>query len=515
MIAPARIPRLRTEKITKSFPGVLANDAISFSVFPGEIHALLGENGAGKTTLMNVVYGLMQPDSGAIYIDDQRVTFRSSKDAIQHRIGMVHQHFMLVPTLSVAENIILGMRPFTSHLLDMRAVEEDITRVARQYGMAIRPAELVSNLSVGEQQRVEIVKALYRGISLLILDEPTAVLTPQETGELFKTLKGLTEQGLSIVFITHKLSEVLNIADRVTVLRDGRLVATKPVSETNRNELAYLMVNREVSFSQTRQEACTGDVMLDVSNLIVRTKDREPLHAVSFQVRRGEILGIAGVDGNGQHELALAITGLMRPSAGRITVNGKDATNMSVRQLNEAGLGHIPADRQTMGVALDFSVADNLILQGYYRSPFTTRWGLLSPRMILDNALRLIRSFVIRTPSPDTKLSHLSGGNQQRVILAREIDRKPRVLIAVQPTRGLDIGATDYIHKALLEERSRGAAILLISTELEEIMELSDRIAVIFEGRLVGEVAGGRADVLKIGRLMAGLEEQEAEAAGA
>ncbi len=515
MTAPARIPRLRTEEITKSFPGVLANDAISFSVFPGEIHALLGENGAGKTTLMNVVYGLMQPDSGAIYIDDQRVTIRSSKDAIQHRIGMVHQHFMLVPTLSVAENIILGMRPFTSHLLDMRAVERDITKVARQYGMAIRPAELVSNLSVGEQQRVEIVKALYRGISLLILDEPTAVLTPQETGELFKTLKGLTGQGLSIVFITHKLSEVLSIADRVTVLRDGRLVATKAVSETNRNELAYLMVNREVSFSQTKPEVPVGDVMLEVSNLSVRTKDREPLHGVSFQVRGGEILGIAGVDGNGQHELALAITGLMRPSSGRVTVNGKDATNMSVRQLNEAGLGHIPADRQTMGVALDLSVADNLILQGYYRSPFTTRWGLLSPRTILDNALRLMRSFVIRTPSPDTKLSHLSGGNQQRVILAREIDRKPRVLIAVQPTRGLDIGATDYIHKALLEERSRGAAILLISTELEEIMELSDRIAVIFEGRLVGEVAGGRADVLKIGRLMAGLEEQEAEAAGA
>ncbi len=509
----AEAPRLRVNQITKSFPGVLANDAISMSVFPGEIHALLGENGAGKTTLMNIVYGLLQPDRGEIYIDNRRVAMRSSRDAINHRVGMVHQHFMLVPTLSVAENIILGMRPFTAHLLDMRAVEHNIAGVAQKYGMAVRPAELVSNLSVGEQQRVEIVKALYRGVSLLILDEPTAVLTPQETNDLFKTLKGLTRQGLSIVFITHKLGEVLNIADRVTVLRDGRLVTTKRVSETNQNELAFLMVNREINFSRERPDVETGEVALAVENLTMASKDRKPLNGVSFQIRGGEILGIAGVDGNGQNELALAITGLMRPTAGKITLNGKDATNMSVRQLNEAGLGHIPADRQTMGVALDFTIADNLILQRYYRPPFTSAWGLLSLRAIVDNAVRLIKTFTIRTPSPDTKLSHLSGGNQQRVILAREIDRKPRVLIAVQPTRGLDIGATDYIHQLLLEERSRGAAILLISTELEEIMELSDRIAVIFEGRLVGEVRGGRADVLKIGRMMAGLRDQELQPA--
>jgi general nucleoside transport system ATP-binding protein len=511
MNPPIEVPRLRIDHITKSFPGVLANADISLSVFPGEIHALLGENGAGKTTLMNVVYGLLPPDSGDIYIDDQRIAVHSPKDAIRHRIGMVHQHFMLVPTLTVAENILLGMRPLATHLLDMRAVENDIATVAQKYGMAVRPGELVSHLSVGEQQRVEIVKALYRGIRLLILDEPTAVLTPQETTELFKTLKGLTGQGLSIVFITHKLGEVLRIADRVTVLRDGRWVATKPVKETNQNELAFLMVDRAVSFSHQRPDMVAGKFALAVENLTVRSKERKPLNGVSFQVRGGEILGLAGVDGNGQHELALALTGLLRPSAGKITLNGRDATGWSVRQLNEAGLGHVPADRQTMGVALDFSVADNLILQRYYQPPFTTAVGLLSPRAIADYARRLVGAFDIRTPSTDTKLCNLSGGNQQKVILAREIDRKPQVLIAVQPTRGLDIGATEYIHKLLLEERSRGAAILLISTELEEVMELSDRIVVMYDGRLVGEVPGGRADVLKIGRMMAGLKEQEAE----
>jgi simple sugar transport system ATP-binding protein len=505
MSSTSDFPRLQVKNITKNFPGVLANNDISLSVFPGEIHALLGENGAGKTTLMNIVYGLLQPDHGEILIDNRKVNIRSPKVAIKNHIGMVHQHFMLVPTLTVAENIILGMHPLTHHLVDIKKIEQEIVNTTKQYGLGIRPSELVSNLSVGEQQRVEIIKALYRGVNLLILDEPTAVLTPQETNEFFKTLKNLTKKGLSIIFITHKLVEVFNVADRVTVLRDGKLIATKPIGETNQNELAFLMVNREVFTSFERSAAKLSEVVLKVENLIVSRKERKFLNDVSFQIQSGEILGIAGVDGNGQRELALTITGLMRPNSGKITMIGKDAASMSIRQLNQTGMGHIPADRQTMGIALDFSVADNLMLQNYYRKPFTTKFGLFNTRAIADNAQRLIKSFDIRTPSIQTKLSNLSGGNQQRVILAREIDRKPKLLIAVQPTRGLDVGATEYIQKLLLEERSKGAAILLISTELEEVMEMSDRIAVIFEGRIIGEVPGGRADIQKIGRMMAGL----------
>jgi ABC-type uncharacterized transport system ATPase subunit len=509
MNASQQTPRLEVRNITKHFPGVLANDKISLSIYPGEIHGMLGENGAGKTTLMNIVYGLIQPDSGEILVNGEPIKVRTPKEAIKHRIGMVHQHFMLVPTLTVAENIILGMRPFTSHLLDIKEVEKDIVNVSKKYGMRIKPNELVSKLSVGEQQRVEIVKALYRGVDLLILDEPTAVLTPQEATELFATIRSLTAKGLSIIFITHKLNEVMQVADRVTVLRDGRLIATKPVQDTNKDDLAFMMVDRCVEFTVEKPEAKFGEAVMVVEDLVVSDKARTYVDHVSFQVCGGEILGLAGVDGNGQNELALAITGLMRPTSGRMILNGKDVFHETVRRLNEAGLGHIPSDRQNTGLVLEFTLAENLMLQKYYRPPFTSSLGLFSPRMITANAQRLIKEFDIRTRSAQTKISHLSGGNQQKVILARELDQKPKFLVAVQPTRGLDCGATEYIHHQLIEQRAKGAAILMISTELDEILSLSDRIAVIYEGCIIGEISGDEADIQKIGRMMAGLKDEE------
>lgn len=509
MKTTSQIPRLEVRNISKSFPGILANNDISLTVFPGEIHALLGENGAGKTTLMNIVYGLIHPDSGEIRIDNRPVKIRSPKEAIQNRVGMVHQHFMLVPTLTVAENVILGMRPFTHHLLDIHEVEKGIANIAAQYGLQIEPSALVSHLSVGEQQRIEIVKALYRGIDLLILDEPTAVLTPQETTELFKTIHNLTQQGLSIIFITHKLNEVMEAADRVSVLRDGKLITTKSIRETGKDELAFMMVNRNISFKVEKPEVQLGDPVMEVKNLVIRNKSRTHVNDVSFLVKSGEILGIAGVDGNGQNELALAVTGLLRPSSGKIFLNGKDVTHEPVRKLNCAGLGHIPADRQNVGLVMDFSVAENLVLQSYYTQPFTSSAGLFNPSKIQENAVRLIDEFDIRTRTAQTKLSHLSGGNQQKVILAREIDRNPRMLIAVQPTRGLDCGATEYIHQILVEQRKKGAAILLVSTELDEILALSDRICVMYEGKIMGELPNTGEDILRIGRWMAGVVDPQ------
>ncbi|NPV74967.1 MAG: ABC transporter ATP-binding protein [Anaerolineae bacterium] len=506
-MTPSPIPRLEVKNITKRFPGVLANDNISLSILPGEIHALLGENGAGKTTLMNIVYGLVHRDSGEILINGMPVNIRSPREAIQHRVGMVHQHFMLVPTLTVAENVILGMRPFTHHLLDMREIEQDILKIAEKYGLQIKPSELISRLSVGEQQRVEIVKALYRGVDLLILDEPTAVLTPQETTELFKTIRSLTKQGLSIIFITHKLNEVMEVADRISVLRDGKLIATKSVQETDKDELAFLMVDRCISFTVEKPEMKRGEPVLVVKDLTVSDKFRTQVDHISFHVCSGEILGIAGVDGNGQNELALSLSGLLRPSSGKILLNGKDVTHESVRKLNRVGLGHIPADRQNLGLVMDFTVAENLILQRYYCSPFTTTLGFFDLAQIQENAQRLVREYDIRTRTTQTKLNHLSGGNQQKVILAREIDQKPKLLIAVQPTRGLDCGATEYIHQILVEQRNAGAAILLVSTELDEILALSDRICVMYEGKIMGELLNTGEDILRIGRLMAGVTD--------
>jgi simple sugar transport system ATP-binding protein len=506
-------PRLRLAAISKHFGSVQANDDIALEVAAGEIHCLLGENGAGKSTLMNILYGLVRPDAGEIFLDGRPVTIHSPHQAIELGIGMVHQHFMLVPTLTVAENVILATRPLfslrrlrESVIRDRRAIERQVGEVAQRYGLKIDSAALVSSLSVGEQQRVEIVKALYRGVKLLILDEPTAVLTPQETTDLFKTLKDFTAAGLSIILITHKLHEVMAISDRVTVLRDGKVVGRRSTRETNTHELAELMVGRDVRLTVERQPARPGAAALIIEDLTVLAEHgRRLLDQLSLQVAVGEILGVAGVDGNGQRELALAITGILQPHEGRITVEGKALTGASPRQIADAGVRHIPEDRQQMGLILEFPIADNFVLKAFDRAPYTAR-GLLQPSAITAYAQTLIERFDVRTPSPALPVASLSGGNQQKVVLGRELDSQPRVLVAAQPTRGLDVGATEYVHKALLAQRDAGAAILLISTELEEVLALSDRIVVLYEGRIVGEVPGDRANAQKIGLMMAGVQ---------
>lgn len=504
------VPRLRLVDISKHFDTLKANDHISLDVMPGEVMCLLGENGAGKTTLMNVAYGLYRADSGSIEIDGKPVTIRSPHEAISHGVGMVHQHFMLVPPLTVTENVILGTRPLFSRksvLSDMRAIAKEVDEVAVRYGLKVEPLARVSTLSVGEQQRVEIVKALYRGVNLLILDEPTAVLTPQETTDLFRTLRTLTAAGLSIIFITHKLNEVMAAADRVTVLRDGRVVGRRLIRDTTPHDLAELMVGREVKMTFDKPPVAHGEDLLVVEGLTVQNEDgRKTLDNLSLHVMKGEILGIAGVDGNGQSELALAIAGLAKLTSGRVHIAGADMTGKSPQAIIDAGLRHIPEDRHTEGLVLDFSVAENLVLKRFGRPPFTRR-GVLRPRAILDYAGRAVKLFDVRTRSVSSKTAELSGGNQQKVVLAREIDQDPIVLIAAQPTRGLDVGATEYIHNTLLAQRNRGVAILLISTELEEVLALSDRIDVIYEGKIVGEVSSDRANTQKIGLMMAGVHD--------
>jgi ABC-type uncharacterized transport system ATPase subunit len=503
-------PRLGIKNISKSFGSFKANDHISLDVMPGEVLCLLGENGAGKTTLMNVVYGLLRAEEGTIEVDGIPVTIRSPHEAIQHGIGMVHQHFMLVPTLTVSENIILGTRSLFSRegiLTDMSAIEKQVDEVACRYGMKIDPTAKVSSLSVGEQQRVEITKALYRGIKLLILDEPTAVLTPKETTELFKTLENLTDAGLSIIFITHKLNEVMDAANKVTVLRDGKVVGQRLISETSINELAGLMVGREVKMTLDKDPVAAGSIALKVEGLTVQNEmGSKLLDDISIHVAKGEIVGIAGVDGNGQRELALVIAGIIKPIRGEIFLDGKDVIGKSPSEIIETGLRHIPEDRHSMGLILDFSVADNLILKQFQKIPFTQK-GILQRQKIREYANQVIKLFDVRTRSCETLVGDLSGGNQQKVVLGREINQNPAVLIAAQPTRGLDVGATEYIHNALLEQRSKGGAILLISTELEEILSLSDRIYVIFGGKIIGEVPGDRANIQKIGLMMAGMQQ--------
>jgi simple sugar transport system ATP-binding protein len=479
---------LELRGITKRFPGVLANDSIDLDLRRGEVHALLGENGAGKSTLMNVLYGLYRADEGEIRVGGEQVTFHSPKDAIEHGIGMVHQHFMLIPVMTVAENIVLGVEP-SEHvvLLDYATARSRVRELAGTFGFAIDADAFVQDITVGQQQRVEILKALYRKADILILDEPTAVLTPQEAGELFEILRSLTAEGLSIIFISHKLDEVLEIADRVTVLRRGKLVATLPVEGATEESLARLMVGREVLLEVEKAETTPGEELLRVEGLHVHD-DRgvEKVQGVSFEVRAGEIVGIAGVDGNGQTELIDALTGLRRPDAGRIELGGHDVTHDSVRGHFEAGIGHIPQDRQRRGLVLEFSIAENLALHDFRKEP-ASRLGWLFPRRLVERAKGLITEFDIRGGAAETPAGSLSGGNQQKVILAREINRDPRVLIAAQPTRGLDVGAIEFVHRRLVEERDQGRAILLVSLELDEILSLSDRILVMFEGAIVGE----------------------------
>jgi simple sugar transport system ATP-binding protein len=478
--------------IVKRFPGVVANDDVSFDLKQGEVHALLGENGAGKSTLVNVLYGLYRPDEGEIRIGGKPVQMGSPRAAIEHGVGMVHQHFMLIPVMTVAENIVLATEPRTKGiLLDYAAAEKRVRELSERFGLAVGPRDLVQNITVGMQQRVEILKALYRGADILILDEPTAVLTPQEAKELFGIIRSLTAQGKSIIFITHKLNEVLEIADRITVLRRGVKVETLPAAGATEEGLARLMVGREVLLEVDKLPAQPGEPMLQVEGLhVFDDRGIEKVRGVSFEVRTGEILGIAGVDGNGQTELIDALTGLRRAASGRIAVGGREQRHATPREMLDAGLGHIPEDRQRRGLILDFSLAENIALHDYCYEP-DSKWGWLYPGRLIARARTLLAEFDVRGGEPLTKASALSGGNQQKVIVAREVSRDPRVLVAAQPTRGLDVGAIEFVHRRLVEERDEGRAILLVSLELDEILSLSDRILVIYEGEIVAEFAPG------------------------
>jgi general nucleoside transport system ATP-binding protein len=481
----ADAPLLELSGITKRFPGVVANDHVDFDLVQGEVHALLGENGAGKSTLMSILYGLYHPDEGEIRLNGAPLRIDSPHVAIDNGIGMVHQHFMLIPVMSVAENIVLGVEPHRGPFLDLDAAEERVRDLSKQFGLAVRPEARIDSISVGMQQRVEILKALYRGAEILILDEPTAVLTPQEAEELFAIVRSLQAEGKSI--ITHKLNEVLQIADRITTLRFGKQVGTVPRAGATQESLARMMVGREVVLRVEKPPAQPGEVLLTAEDLVV-VDDRglDACRGVSLEVRAGEIVGIAGVDGNGQSELIDALTGLRQPASGRIVVGGKDVTNASARDVLDNGIGHIPEDRQRRGLVLDFSLAENLALHDY-RTPPESRFGWLFPRRLVERARRLLKEFDVRGGGPQTPAAALSGGNQQKVVVAREVSRDPRVLVAAQPTRGLDVGAIEFVHRRLVTERDEGRAIMLVSFELEEILSLSDRILVVYEGRIVGE----------------------------
>jgi general nucleoside transport system ATP-binding protein len=483
-------PVLELRGITKRFPGIVADDNIDFDLRDGEVHALLGENGAGKSTLMNIVYGLYHPDEGEIRVNGEPVRIHSPKDAIGRGIGMVHQHFMLIPVMTVAENIVLGQEPTKAgDLLDYAAARKRVADLSRQFGFAISPDAKVEKIGVGQQQRVEILKALYREADILILDEPTAVLTPQEATELFEILRTLTREGMSIIFISHKLNEVLGIADRITVLRRGKKVDTVPRAGATEEGLARMMVGREVLLRVEKTPATPGEPLLTIEDLHALSElGLGAVNGVSFDVRRGEIVGLAGVDGNGQSELVEALSGLRKVEAGSVRLEGRDVTGASAHTVLNHGLGHIPEDRQRRGLVLNFSLAENLALHDYDSAP-NSRFGWLYPRRLVQRARGILRQFDVRGGGPQTLASALSGGNQQKVVVGREIARDPRVLLAAQPTRGLDVGAIEFVHRRLIEARDAGAAVLLVSLELDEILSLSDRILVIYEGKIVGEYA--------------------------
>jgi len=505
-----RIDQVEMVDIVKRFPGVLANDHVHFDVRAGEIHALLGENGAGKSTLMRQLYGLYRPDEGMIRVNGKPVQFRSPEDAIRCGIGMIHQHFMLVPSLTVVENVALGLKSSRGPLLDLDVVAARIEQLAREYRLKVDPRATIWQLAVGQQQRVEIIKALYRGTSLLILDEPTAVLTPQEVSDLFLTLRQMVKIGHSLIFISHKLHEVLSISDRVTVLRDGKVVGSRPTKEVTRAELACMMVGREVILQYDRAPMQAGERRLEVDDVWVTGDNNEDaLRGVSLSVRAGEILGLAGVSGNGQRELAEALAGLRPVKQGKVQINGKDVSHVSPAHHNAAGLAYIPEERMRDGAIKDFSVAENMILLDHGRPPYSNH-SFMDFNAIRSRSAQIVSSFNVKTPSIDTPLKNLSGGNIQKLILARELTRRPTVLIASQPTRGVDIGATEYIHQRLLEQRQAGTATLLISEDLDEIRALADRIAVIYEGRIMGILDRQEATLEKLGLMMAGVEGEKA-----
>ena len=495
---------LEARDVTKTFPGVVANENVSLTLRHGEVLALLGENGAGKTTLMNILYGLYHQDAGEVLVRGKPVRIGGPADSIALGIGMVHQHFMLVPVFTVAENIILGAETVKGLSLDLDAARARIRELSRQFGLDVDPDAYVKDLSVGQQQRVEIVKALYRNAEILILDEPTAVLTPREASEFFEIIRSLTARGTSVIFISHKLKEVLAISDRIVVLRRGRVVGETTTAEATERGLAEMMVGRSVVLQIEKGPSAPRDVVLAVRDLTV-DDDRggRVVKGVSLEVRAGEILGIAGVQGNGQTELVEALTGLRRSIAGGFAIGGRDLTKASPRAITEAGCAHVPEDRQEDGLVLDYTIADNLVLNSYYRRPFA-RSFLRDEAAINKQATHLVGMYDVRTPSVLAPVANLSGGNKQKVVIARELSRPVKLLVAAQPTRGLDVGSIEFIHRAIVAQRDRGAAVLLVSAELDEILALADRIAVMYHGQIVATVPAAEATREEIGLLMAG-----------
>jgi len=495
---------LELRDVTKVFPGVVANDKVSMTLGRGEIVALLGENGAGKSTLMNVVYGLLSAERGEILVDGEQVKIRSPRQAIDLGIGMVHQHFMLVEPLTVTENIVLGREPGRLGVIDMASARKRVAEISERYGLKVDPDARIRDLEVGLQQRVEILKALYQGVRILILDEPTAVLTPQEVRELFRVIRSLVAEGLSVVFITHKLEEVMAVADRIIVMRDGAVVGETRPSETDEVGLARMMVGRDVVLRVEKGAVSRGQTVLQVRDLVVKDdRGLDAVAGVSFEVCGGEIVAIAGVGGNGQTELVEAIVGLRRPASGTISLKGKDITDASARSSIEVGVSHVPEDRHRRGLILQFNLAENLVLGDHRVAPYA-KLGIMRLREVTAMARKRIEDYDIRTPSEKIVASNLSGGNQQKVVIAREIGRNPELLVAAQPTRGLDIGAIEFVHRQVLAERAAGKAVLLISLELEEVLSLADRILVIYEGRIVRELTAGEADAETLGYYMTG-----------
>lgn len=494
------------KNVTKKFGNFTANESINLTIHKGEVHALLGENGAGKTTLMNVLYGLYRPTEGEIFINGKKVEMDNPNVAIANGIGMVHQHFMLVEPFTVTENIILGME--TTKLggyIDMNKAKAEVKALSEKYGLTVEPDAKIQDITVGMQQRVEILKALYRGADILILDEPTAVLTPQEIQDLIKIIRNLTEEGKSIIIITHKLKEIKAVADYCTIIRRGKHIDTVLVSDVDENDLASKMVGREVSFVVEKDEQEQGEVVLKLENLVV--KDNRGINKVdglTLEVHKGEILGLAGVDGNGQSELIEAITGLRKIESGKVIMNGVDVTSKTPKEIIDAKMSTIPEDRQKRGLVLEYSIAENMILENYMKEPFSKKGRVLNHTEIEKHAKKLIEEFDVRPTNEKTPVGALSGGNQQKVIIAREVTNNPDVLIAAQPTRGLDVGAIEYVHKSLVAQRDDNKAVLLVSLELDEVMNVSDRIAVIYEGKIVGIIDAKSADENTIGLMMAG-----------
>jgi simple sugar transport system ATP-binding protein len=496
--------------IRKEFGSFVANDNITLQLRKGEIHALLGENGAGKSTLMNVLFGLYQPEAGEIRVRGEKANITSPNVANDLGIGMVHQHFMLVQNFTVTENIILGAEPKAGLKIDRATAREKVRQISEQYGLAVDPDAKIEDISVGMQQRVEILKTLYRGADILIFDEPSAVLTPQEIKELIQIMNRLIAEGKSIILITHKLKEIMEVADRCTTIRRGKYIGTVDIDETmTQSRLAEMMVGREVNFNAEYSKANPQELVLDIKDLVV--KDSRGIKAVdglNLDIRAGEIVGIAGIDGNGQTELIEAITGLRKADSGEIFLNNKSIKNLKPRKVTESGVGHIPQDRHKHGLVLDYSIGHNMVLQTYYQKPYS-KAGIMNYGQVMEKAKTLIEKFDVRTPSPETFARALSGGNQQKAIIAREVDRSPDLLIAAQPTRGLDVGAIEFIHEQLVLEREKGRAVLLISFELEEILQVSDRIAVLYEGRTVAFLDPKETNEIELGFLMAGGKKEE------